>query len=61
MDYVCENAERDMAQLIKGQFRANVDARELALYTPADAACYLDINPQTLATWLWGRNYPTTS
>jgi uncharacterized protein (DUF433 family) len=61
MDSVCEQNERVMAQLVKGQFRAGVDARELALYTPADAACYLDINPQTLATWLWGRNYPTTA
>jgi uncharacterized protein (DUF433 family) len=50
-----------MAQLVKGQYRADVDARELALYTPADAACYLDINPQTLGTWLWGRSYPTTT
>jgi len=50
-----------MAQLVKAQYRANVDARELALYTSADAACYLDINPQTLATWLWGRSYPTTT
>jgi uncharacterized protein (DUF433 family) len=50
-----------MAQLVKGRYRADVDARELALYTPADAACYLDINPQTLGTWLWGRTYPTTA
>jgi len=50
-----------MAQLVKGQYRADVDARELALYTPTDAACYLGINPQTLSTWLWGRNYPTTT
>lgn len=60
MDTVCERQERDMAQLVKGQYRADIDARELALYTPADAACYLDINPQTLSTWLWGRSYPTT-
>jgi len=61
MDTVCEWHERDMAQLVKAQYRADVDARELALYTPADAAWYLDINPQTLGTWLWGRNYPTTA
>jgi len=60
MDTVCERGERNMAQLVKGEYRADVDARELALYTPTDAACYLDINPQTLATWLWGRSYPTT-
>jgi uncharacterized protein (DUF433 family) len=50
-----------MGQLYKGRFNAEVDPRDLALYTPADAACYLGINPQTLATWLWGRTYPTTS
>jgi uncharacterized protein (DUF433 family) len=61
MDIVCERNERDMAQLVKAEYRADVDARELALYTPADAACYLDIHPQTLATWLWGRSYPTTT
>lgn len=46
-------------KLSKGVFRAGVDPREQALYTPADAACYLGIHPQTLATWLWGRKYPT--
>jgi uncharacterized protein (DUF433 family) len=61
MGIACERSEKDMAQLVKGQYRADVDARELALYTPADAACYLDINSQTLATWLWGRTYPTTN
>jgi uncharacterized protein (DUF433 family) len=49
-----------MIQLSKAHYRADVDPRELALYTPNDAACYLGINPQTLATWLWGRSYPTT-
>jgi uncharacterized protein (DUF433 family) len=47
-----------MAQIYKGVFRSNVDPRELALYTPSDAAHYLGINPQTLANWLWGRTYP---
>jgi len=50
-----------MGKLYKGRFNSNVDPRDLALYTPADAACYLGINPQTLATWLWGRTYPTTT
>jgi uncharacterized protein (DUF433 family) len=50
-----------MIQLVKGHYRADVDPRELALYTPADAACYLGINPQTLSNWLWGRKYPTFS
>lgn len=52
---------RNMSQLVKGRYRRDVDPRELALYTPADASCYLGINPQTLATWLWGRTYPTTA
>ena len=61
MAEVCLGSEREMAQLYKGQFRSDVDPRELALYTPDDAACYLGINPRTLGTWLWGRNYPTTT
>jgi len=47
-----------MAQIYKGVFHPNIDPRELALYTPADAACYLGINPQTLSNWLWERIYP---
>lgn len=60
MDIVCEFATVEMIRrLAKGQFREHVDPREQALYTPADAACYLGIHPQTLGTWLWGRKYPT--
>jgi uncharacterized protein (DUF433 family) len=59
MDTVCAHNERDMAQLVKAEYRADVDARELALYTPADAACYLGIHPKTLGTWIHGRTYPT--
>jgi len=47
-----------MVQLYKGHYYADVDSRELALYTPDDAACYLGIHPRTLSTWLWGRTYP---
>lgn len=47
-----------MAQLYKGHYRADIDSRELALYTPEDASCYLGIHPKTLAGWLWGRTYP---
>jgi uncharacterized protein (DUF433 family) len=61
MDTTCAFDPRDMTQLSKGRYKADVDPRDLALYTPADAACYLGINPQTLSTWLWGRTYPTTS
>ncbi|MGB7984637.1 MAG: DUF433 domain-containing protein [Terracidiphilus sp.] len=48
-----------MAQVLKGRFRPYVDTRELALYTPADAAYYLGIHPKTLGTWIRGRSYPT--
>lgn len=47
-----------MSKVYKGVFRSNVDSRDLPLYTPADAACYLGINPQTLSNWIWGRTYP---
>ena len=50
-----------LRSLTKGQFRAHLDPREQALYTPSDAACYLGIHPQTLSNWLWGRKYPTVS
>ena len=61
MDSACFADERDMSRISKGQYRSDVDPRELALYTPADASCYLGINPQTLGTWLWGRSYPTVT
>lgn len=61
MDSVCFSSEQDMAQVLKGQFRRNVDPRELALYTPSDAAYYLGIHPRTLGTWINGRKYPTTT
>ena len=48
-----------MAQVLKGRFIRGVDPRELALYTPADAAYYLGIHPKTLGTWIRGRSYPT--
>lgn len=48
-----------MAQILKARFRREVDPRDLALYTPADAAQYLDIHPRTLGTWIHGRSYPT--
>src|ERR1700733_10358494 len=49
-----------MPQLYKGEYKTDVDSRELALYTPDDASCYLGIHPKTLNTWLWGRTYPVT-
>lgn len=55
------DSQEMIRQLSKGQFTVGVDPREQALYTPADAACYLDIHPVTLSTWLWGRKYPTVT
>ncbi len=48
-------------RLVNGQYDSNIDSRDLALYTPSDASCYLGIHSQTLSTWLWGRKYPTVS
>ena len=59
MESLCFASEHDMAQILKGRFRPDVDPRELALYVPADAAYYLDIHPKTLGTWINGRSYPT--
>jgi uncharacterized protein (DUF433 family) len=62
MGIVCDFPTDDMLRrLSKGQYRETHDPREQALYTPADAACYLGIHPQTLGNWLWGRKYPTVS
>ena len=62
MNTACEFDSPEMIrQLSKGAFLEGVDPREQALYTPADASCYLGIHPQTLGTWLWGRKYQTTS
>ncbi len=61
MDFVCFSSEHDMAQILKGRFHSGVDPRELALYTPADAAYYLGIHPKTLGTWIKGRTYMTVT
>ena len=62
MNITCELETAEMIRkLSRGTFRADIDPREQALYTPADAACYLGIHPQTLGTWLWGRKYPTVT
>ena len=39
-----------MAQIADAQYRAEVDPRELAIYTPADAALFLGIKRSTLPT-----------
>lgn len=46
-----------MDRLVKAIYRPDVDPRELAIYTPADAAQYLGINRSTLDTWIYGRFY----
>jgi uncharacterized protein (DUF433 family) len=50
-----------MAQIAAAKFRANVDPRELAIYTPADAADFLGIKRNTLASWINGRYCPTAT
>jgi uncharacterized protein (DUF433 family) len=45
----------DMSHLKAAEYRANVDPRELAIYTPADAAKFLGIKKSTLWQWMYGR------
>jgi uncharacterized protein (DUF433 family) len=47
-----------MRRLQAAQYIPNVDPRELAIYTPTDAASYLGINESTLKSWIYGRRYP---
>jgi uncharacterized protein (DUF433 family) len=51
----------DMHRLRAAEYVLDVDPREQAIYTPADAAYFLGINPSTLATWIYGRRYPKIS
>lgn len=44
-----------MYRLRAAEYRADVDPRELAVYTPADAAHFLGIPVMTLSNWLYGR------
>jgi uncharacterized protein (DUF433 family) len=57
--YTYGQDEITMHRLQAAQYIANVDPRELAIYTPADAAAFLGIKNATLASWLHGRKYPT--
>jgi len=47
-----------MGRLQAAQYIPGVDPRELAIYTPADAASYLGIKQSTLNSWIYGRRYP---
>jgi uncharacterized protein (DUF433 family) len=49
----------DMDRLTAARYRADIDRRELPVYTPADAAQYLGISRSTLDTWIYGRFYET--
>lgn len=46
---------RTMSHLRAAEYRENVDPRELAIYTPADAARFLGIKKSTLHQWIYGR------
>jgi uncharacterized protein (DUF433 family) len=45
---------RTLSRLKAAEYRPDVDARELALYTPAEAARYLGIPTSTLSRWIYG-------
>ncbi|HET9308794.1 MAG TPA: DUF433 domain-containing protein [Candidatus Sulfotelmatobacter sp.] len=47
-----------MHRLERARYIENVDPRELAIYTPTDAARYLGIKESTLKSWIYGRTYP---
>jgi uncharacterized protein (DUF433 family) len=51
----------DMYRLKNAKYRADVDPRELAIYTPADVAKFIGISESTLGTWIYGRRYPTAN
>ena len=53
-----DHNETNMSRLQAAQYIPNIDPRELAIYTPADAACFLGIKQSTLASWIYGRRYP---
>jgi hypothetical protein len=57
---ILDAQDRTMSQIAAAKYRADVDPRELAIYTPADAALYLGIKRSTLASWIYGRYYNTT-
>ena len=51
-------SDLDMHRLKAAQYIPDVDPRELAIYTPADAAYFLGIKTSTLKSWIYGRRYP---
>jgi len=55
---IFDQEEIIMRRLEKAQYVPDVDPRELAIYTPTDAAHYLGIKESTLKTWIYGRTYP---
>jgi uncharacterized protein (DUF433 family) len=54
---ICEQ-DTTMHRLERARYIENVDPRELAIYTPTDAARYLGIKESTLKSWIYGRTYP---
>lgn len=55
---ILEQDETAMRRLQAAEYIPDVDPRELAIYTPADAATFLGIKQSTLNSWIYGRRYP---
>lgn len=51
--------DREMSKLLTVPFKRDIESREQALYTVAEAAEYLGLQSRTLHTWLYGRHYTT--
>jgi uncharacterized protein (DUF433 family) len=55
MSTTCFVSAFDMSHLRAAEYRDDVDPRELAEYTPADASRFLGISQATINRWLYGR------
>jgi len=55
---LCGQDDLTMHRLERAKYVAGIDPRELAIYTPADAARFLGIKESTLKSWIYGRTYP---
>jgi uncharacterized protein (DUF433 family) len=51
----------EMTRLRYAKYRADVDPRELAMYSPAEVARFVGVHERTLGTWIYGRPYETSA